>query len=197
MLFFLAWTSSLAMAQTSNSEADPKAVVTSGNARFTVLTPQMIRMEWSADGKFEDRASLVFLNRALPVPPFNANSNGHWLIIKISALELRYKKNSGKFTADNLRRDHAMPRKISGMGAGHARYRKFEGHDSHSDDVNGATPWNPDCSRALAGRLLTIAHGCYLTARIGHGHISRRRANIRISTSWATDMITSSRLATL
>ena len=40
--------------------ADPKAVVTAGNARFTVLTPQLIRMEWSATGKFEDHASLVF-----------------------------------------------------------------------------------------------------------------------------------------
>ncbi|MFZ2024639.1 MAG: hypothetical protein WAV06_23050, partial [Terracidiphilus sp.] len=34
-----------------NPVADPKAVVTVGNARFTVLTPQLIRMEWSADGK--------------------------------------------------------------------------------------------------------------------------------------------------
>ena len=43
-----------------------------GNARFTVLTPQLIRMEWAADGKFEDHASLVFLNRKLPVPKFTS-----------------------------------------------------------------------------------------------------------------------------
>jgi alpha-glucosidase len=53
-----------------NPVADPKAIVTVGNARFTVLTPQLIRMEWSADGKFEDHASLVFINRRLPVPKF-------------------------------------------------------------------------------------------------------------------------------
>ena len=52
--------------------ADPKAVVTVGHARFTVLTPQLIRMEWSADGKFEDHASFVFINRRLPVPKFRA-----------------------------------------------------------------------------------------------------------------------------
>jgi alpha-glucosidase (family GH31 glycosyl hydrolase) len=52
--------------------ADPKAVVTVGHARFTVLTPQLIRMEWSADGKFEDHASLVFINRRLPVPKFTS-----------------------------------------------------------------------------------------------------------------------------
>ena len=54
-----------------NPVADPKAVVTIGNARFTILTPQLIRMEWSADGKFEDHASLVFINRRLPVPKFH------------------------------------------------------------------------------------------------------------------------------
>ena len=53
-----------------NPVADSKAVVTVGHARFTVLTPQLIRMEWSADGKFEDHASFVFFNRRLPVPKF-------------------------------------------------------------------------------------------------------------------------------
>lgn len=31
-------------------KANEKAVVLAGNARFTVLTPQLIRMEWSEDG---------------------------------------------------------------------------------------------------------------------------------------------------
>jgi hypothetical protein len=34
-----------------------------GKARFTVLTPELIRMEWAADGKFEDHASFMFINR--------------------------------------------------------------------------------------------------------------------------------------
>ena len=91
--------------------ADPKAVVTVGNARFTVLTPQLIRMEWSADGKFEDHASLVFLNRRLPVPKFEkeVNAGGHAVTIKTGALTLTYKADSaaasdasGRFTAENL-----------------------------------------------------------------------------------------------
>ena len=90
-----------------NPVADPKAVVTKGNARFTVLTPQLIRMEWAADGKFEDHASLVFLNRKLPVPTFTSadDPDSQELVIKTSALELRYKSNvdpSGKFTSGNL-----------------------------------------------------------------------------------------------
>ncbi|MEI3554932.1 MAG: hypothetical protein V8Q54_10205 [Alistipes senegalensis] len=49
-------------ATAGNPEADPRAVVEAGNARFTVLTPQLIRMEWSKDGRFEDRATLTFVN---------------------------------------------------------------------------------------------------------------------------------------
>ena len=59
-----------------NPVADPKAIVTLGNARFTVLTPQLIRMEWSADGKFEDHASFVFINRRLPVPEYEVTISG-------------------------------------------------------------------------------------------------------------------------
>ncbi len=60
----------------TNPVADPKAVVVVGNARFTVLTPQLIRMEWAADGKFEDHASFVFINRRMPVPKFTVAHDG-------------------------------------------------------------------------------------------------------------------------
>jgi alpha-glucosidase len=82
--------------------ADPAAIVTSGDVRFTVLTPQMIRMEWCRDARFEDHASLVFLNRKLPVPTFTTSATGDTLVIKTTALELRYQKNSGRFTVANL-----------------------------------------------------------------------------------------------
>jgi alpha-glucosidase len=89
--------------------ADPKAVVVVGHARFTVLTPQLIRMEWAADGRFEDHASLVFLNRELPVPKFDTSPQSaggeQHLSIKTDALQLRYTPQAGsdgKFSADNL-----------------------------------------------------------------------------------------------
>ena len=90
-----------------NPVADPKAVVTLDNARFTVLTPQLIRMEWSADGKFEDHASFVFINRYLPVPKFESevtkNGSNQVLTIKTSDLALNYSPTGdGHFTADSL-----------------------------------------------------------------------------------------------
>jgi hypothetical protein len=66
-----------AAGEVTDPVADPKAVVTFGNARFTVLTPELIRMEWAADGKFEDHASFVFLNRRLPVPKFEPKYDGN------------------------------------------------------------------------------------------------------------------------
>ena len=85
---------------------DPKAQVVAGHARFTVLTPQLIRMEWAADGKFEDHASLVFLNRQLPVPNFGADHDKvGGITIKTDALLLRYHpapSSDGRFTAENL-----------------------------------------------------------------------------------------------
>ena len=88
--------------QLYNPVADPAAVVQSGQARFTVLTPKLIRLEWAADGQFEDRPSFVVLNRRLPVPAFTQAIDGDSLVIHTDALELRYKKDSGKFTAENL-----------------------------------------------------------------------------------------------
>jgi alpha-glucosidase len=86
--------------------ADPRAIVAAGHARFTILTPQLIRMEWAADGKFEDHASLVFLNRKLPVPEFTHETapDGRRTVIKTSVLTLVYApgNSDGKFSADNL-----------------------------------------------------------------------------------------------
>ena len=45
-----------AAAQETNPMADPAAVVDCGNARFTVLTPQMVRIQYSDKKLFEDRA---------------------------------------------------------------------------------------------------------------------------------------------
>jgi alpha-glucosidase len=86
-----------------NPVADPRAVVAQGKARFTVLTPQLIRIEWAADGKFEDHASFVFINRRLPVPAFSHEFTGGKLTIKTDALTLTYTQGAnGRFTADNL-----------------------------------------------------------------------------------------------
>jgi alpha-glucosidase (family GH31 glycosyl hydrolase) len=80
-----------AWAQELNPVAHPDAVVRSGKARFTVLTPEMIRIQYSDRSLFEDRATFAIVNRRLPVPAFTAVEKDGYLEIKTSALTLKYK----------------------------------------------------------------------------------------------------------
>ena len=80
-----------AMAEQENPMANPDAVVRSGKARFTVLTPEMIRIQYSDRSLFEDRATFAIVNRRLPVPAFTAEERDGYLYIKTNALTLIYK----------------------------------------------------------------------------------------------------------
>ena len=91
-----------AIAQTYDPVAAANAQVVAGNARFTVLTDRLIRMEWSPSGRFEDHATLAIVNRNLPVPAFSVKRNGNRLTLKTSSLTLTYTDDKGPFTADNL-----------------------------------------------------------------------------------------------
>ena len=88
-------------AQNNNPVAHPEAQVVVGNARFTVLTDRLVRMEWSENGSFEDHATLAIVNRDLPVPKFSTTRTGEGVRIKTSFFELTY-RGGGKFTAENL-----------------------------------------------------------------------------------------------
>ncbi len=87
---------------TATPAADPAAIVSAGQARFTVLTPRLIRMEWSATSTFEDRASMTFINRRLPVPPFTSTEEDGRRTIRTEYLTLQYRPEGGRFDAENL-----------------------------------------------------------------------------------------------
>jgi alpha-glucosidase (family GH31 glycosyl hydrolase) len=50
--------------------AHAESVVQGDRWRLTILADGLIRVEWSDDGRFEDRASTMALHRDLPVPQF-------------------------------------------------------------------------------------------------------------------------------
>jgi alpha-glucosidase len=67
-----------------------------GTARFTVLTPRLIRMELAASrGAFEDRATLAVVNRALPLPAFSHAESGGVLTVTTAAVVLSYAVGAG------------------------------------------------------------------------------------------------------
>ena len=71
-------------------EADPRSVVQGKNYRFTVLTPRLIRMEYSESGAFEDRATAFAVCRKFPVPEFSVSEENGTLRIETEALLLEY-----------------------------------------------------------------------------------------------------------
>ncbi|MFH1197727.1 MAG: TIM-barrel domain-containing protein [bacterium] len=89
-------------AQKYDPVANENAIVKIDKARFTVLTPRVIRMEWSEDKIFEDHASLVFVNRNLPVPNFSKEIKDNLLTIKTDELKLIYKLGTCEFSPENL-----------------------------------------------------------------------------------------------
>ena len=92
----------LATAKTSASDnnpvANPEAVVICGKARFTVLTPEMIRIEYSAKGIFEDQATFTVTNRRLKVPRFRKREDNTYLYIVTDKVRLRYRKSTNPVT---------------------------------------------------------------------------------------------------
>ena len=78
----------------SGPKASPDAVVQDGCARFTVLRPEMIRIEYSPKGVFEDNATFTVVNRQLPVPKYSKADDGEYVTITTDALSLRYRKGS-------------------------------------------------------------------------------------------------------
>ncbi|GAA2332456.1 ricin-type beta-trefoil lectin domain protein [Dactylosporangium salmoneum] len=77
--------------------------VIDGSARFEVLTPTLIRMEYAGDGAFQDATTFNAVNRNFPVPSYTtAVTADGYREIRTSALTLRYKQGSGPFTAANV-----------------------------------------------------------------------------------------------
>ncbi len=143
VLVLLFSTSGVTLGQQADPVANPKAVVTEGNARFTVLTPELIRMEWSTDGKFIDSPSLVFINRRLPVPEFTVNRSGNLLMIKTSKLKISYKSGSGQFTPGNLTIEFTLDGKEVVWHPGEKDTTNLFGTIRTLDGVKGSTPLDP------------------------------------------------------
>ncbi|HOG46518.1 MAG TPA: glycoside hydrolase family 31 protein [Anaerolineae bacterium] len=75
--------------------AESAAVVLAPQARFTVLTSRLIRIEHSPSGRFEDRASQAFWHRRQPLPAFEVQRTGRRLEIVTEHLRLRYDPKPG------------------------------------------------------------------------------------------------------
>jgi alpha-glucosidase (family GH31 glycosyl hydrolase) len=85
---------------TTRPQADTAAVVQGDLFRITVLTSGLLRLEYSPDGVFEDRASAFALFRDLPVPWFRLIETDHHLEIVTDRVHLVYDR--GPFSTSGL-----------------------------------------------------------------------------------------------
>ena len=85
---------------------DPSTVVYEGQARFTILSPQMLRLEWSPTKEFVDGKTWVVQSRQIQdsPPAFNVSRNDTHLRIYTDFLTLEYRRNVvTTFSQQNIR----------------------------------------------------------------------------------------------
>jgi hypothetical protein len=99
---FLIIVGNLIVGPSQAQEAKRAGMVAEGNARFEVLTPNLVRMEYSPSGKFINEPSVSVPNRSWPETAFQTTRTNGWLEIKTGKLIVRYHPGTGPFTAQNL-----------------------------------------------------------------------------------------------
>lgn len=88
---------------TLNPKAHDATIVQGNHYRFTVLTEQLIRIEYSEHGVFEDRATQSIINRNFPIPEFEVIRKEDSLEIITKHFHLYY--SYGPFSKSSLRID--------------------------------------------------------------------------------------------
>jgi len=138
-----------------NPTANPAAVVTKGNARFTVLTNSMIRIEYSAgNATFEDRATLAIVNRHFEnTPKFTVTRGNGVLTIETEKLRLVY-VGENTFSASNL---NVTLKGGSTWAYGMANPRNLLGTLRTLDGANGAVEL--DCNKNSGAGWLFCTYG--------------------------------------
>lgn len=84
---------------------NPDSVIKGDKYRLTVLTPGLVRIEYSGDGEFEDRASTFAVNRNLPKPEcrFKQDKTGGSAGgLELVTERMRVSYNGGPFTPSGL-----------------------------------------------------------------------------------------------
>ncbi len=81
--------------------AEPSAIVNAGPARFEVLTPTLVRLEYSSAKRFENSPTVNVVDRRMAVPRYVVRRSGGWLTIQTAGMVLRYRLGSGPFTVAN------------------------------------------------------------------------------------------------
>lgn len=120
-------------------------MVTGAKYRFTILTPSLIRMEYSETGVFEDRASQIVFFRDFPENKYDVRHEDGNVVIETENLIVTYAENA-PFAADTLN----VKLKIEPASTWHYgdRFEDLGGTAQTLDKTNGPTALDRGvCSR--------------------------------------------------
>jgi hypothetical protein len=92
----------VALAAPAASAARPASVIRDGPARFEVLSPGLIRLQYAADERFEERPTLTVAERKRPRARFTTKLVDGVRVIRTSTATLAYRVGSGPFDPSNL-----------------------------------------------------------------------------------------------
>jgi len=138
-----------------NPKADERFVVKGEKYRFTVLTEQILRLEYSPSGVFEDRATRLAFNRAFAEPEYESYFEDGFLHIVTKYLHLTYDEKPFSKTGLQISVKATERYQAQYWFYGRELPHNYGGTVRTLDGVNGAIPL-PDglISRARAFSLL-------------------------------------------
>jgi hypothetical protein len=85
------------------SAVSPSQIIVDGSARFEILSPRLIRLEYAGDKQFADGATFNMIGRdQLSATPFSTYVKDSVRVIEIDNVIMKYLEGSGPFGASNV-----------------------------------------------------------------------------------------------
>jgi hypothetical protein len=140
------------------------AVVRDGHARFEVLSPTLIRLEYADDDRFEDGATMTAVNRVFPPARFETSVRGGTLIIRTPAMTLTYQRGSGPFTQRNVSVELAGGGTVQPSWQPDSNPQNLGGWRRALDDEQGPVPLHDGVLSRAGWYLLDDSQTALLTA---------------------------------
>jgi hypothetical protein len=165
--------------------ADPANVLTGDGYRITVLADGLVRLEYSASGEFEDRASQAVVDRAFPRAEFEVTETDDRMTIHTARLQLVYDKRPFSTEGLSVQAKGGYRSDLSVWRFG-LPTANLGGTARTLDEADGAVPLEPGVLPARASPATTTpARSCSPTTA-GSRRAARARSTSTSSPSGAT-----------
>lgn len=150
----------------TEGHAEDTAIIQGEKYRFTVLTEEMIRLEYCEDGQFEDRATQCVIDRKFKVPEYQVIENEESLEIITDKIHLVYNKQ--KFT------DYGLSVQVRGNIS---VYHSIWHFGEEATDLRGTARTLDEADGAIE-----LEHG--IISRFGYGILDDSRSLVITEDGW-------------